>query len=139
MADGMNTRWPVVMAVPVGIGLSVAASTTDPFTTGADIVATLGFIAVVVALPLRSARAPTDGADGWGTHVDEAPRWRWRWAVVVAPLVLAVAWELFCFAHGPRDAYPTLSSILDGVDASRLGKGISFAAWLGLGWALVTW
>ena len=58
--------------------------------------------------------------------------------MVVAPLVLAVAWELFCVAHGSSDAYPTLSSMLDGVDASRLGKGISFATWLGLGWTLVT-
>lgn len=133
MADGLNGRWTVVAAVPVGIGLSVAASTTDPFTTGADVVVTLAFIAVVAALPLWSARAPTYGSVGRHTHADGVPRWRWRWTVVLAPLVLAVAWELFCYAHGPRDAYPTLSSMLDRVDSSHLGKGICFAAWLGLG------
>jgi hypothetical protein len=53
-------------------------------------------------------------------------------------LVAALAWELVCFAHGDRSAWPTLSSLLDDVDSSPFGRGLVFAAWLGLGAALVT-
>lgn len=36
-----------------------------------------------------------------------------------------------------RAAHPTFSSLLDIVDASRVGKTVVFALWLVLGWFLV--
>jgi len=43
------------------------------------------------------------------------------------------AWELFCLFHAPRARYPTLSSLIDMLDSTRVGKAIAFAAWLALG------
>ena len=46
------------------------------------------------------------------------------------------AWELYCYAHLPREQHPTLSVLIDTLDSTRWGKTLSFAAWLALGWFL---
>ncbi len=132
----MNRRWAVAGAV-AAVVVCTAAALTTPFTPGADITVAAGF-ALILALPLVR-RIHTTGA----VTVDRTPapdgarRWGARWAVVLGPLLAALIWELVCFAHGDRAAWPTVSSLLDDVDGSPFGRVISCAAWLGLGWALV--
>ncbi len=54
------------------------------------------------------------------------------------PILAATGWELYCYLNLPRAAHPTLSSLLDMLDATRTGKIVAFASWLVLGWFLVT-
>jgi hypothetical protein len=61
-----------------------------------------------------------------------------RWGVWIAPIAAITGWELYCLVNLPRAAHPTLSSLLDIVDASRLGKSVVYLLWLALGWILVT-
>ncbi len=134
----MSRRWVAAGGVVAAAAvLCIAAAASTPFTPGAEVTVAAGFLVVLAALPLGrvAGRVP---AGGPATRPDDGTRWGWRWAVVVAPLVVALAWELVCFAHGDRAAWPTVSSLLDDVDAAPLGRGTAFAAWLGLGWALVT-
>ncbi len=150
MARHLSRRCAVIVALVVAAGLGAAAAVTTPFTPGAEATVAAGFLVVLAALPLRRVAGGSAGAGPDGSPVPgdatkpDAPvprvgyRWGWRWALVVAPLLVTVAWELLCFAHGDRAAWPTLSSLLDDVDASPLGRGVACAAWLGLGWALVT-
>jgi hypothetical protein len=118
------------VAATVAVALGTAAALTTPFTAGADATVALGFALILSLSRVRRVPAVEPVA------VD--PRWGRRWAVVVAPLVAVLAWELVCFAHGDRHAWPTLSSLLDEVDGSPFGRGVAYTAWLGLGWALVT-
>ena len=125
----------------MAVGLCVAAALTTPFTPGAELTVAAGFV-LILAVPLLRRTAAT-GAEATAPvppsgSEDEPRRRGGRWALVGVPLVAALAWELVCFAHGDRAAWPTLSSLLDGVDSSPSGRGLVFAAWLGLGAALVT-
>ena len=117
----------------MAVGAVLAAATTTPFTPGAEVTVAAGFVLVLVAP--RLCRGPA--VPGTARPGTMPGAWARRWAVVVVPLVAALAWELVCFAHGDRSAWPTASSLLDDVDASPTGRGIAFAAWLGLGWVLV--
>jgi len=149
VASRLSGRWLPVTAVVVTVGLSTAAAATTPFTPGAEATVVAGFLAVLAALPLRTSAgvgavvehdvtAGTAGTAGAAGPTEDGPGRGWRWVVVVAPLVAVAAWELLCFAHGDRAAWPTLSSLLDDVDGSPLGRAATCAVWLGLGWTLVT-
>jgi hypothetical protein len=126
--------------------LGAAAAATTPFTPGAEATVGAGFLVVLVTLPLRRLTAggagtvpgTPGGARAAVVTTPIGPRRALRWTVLVAPLAVAVAWELVCVVHGDRTAWPTLSSLLDDVDAWPLARGTTYAAWLGLGWALVT-
>ena len=61
-----------------------------------------------------------------------------RWALVWLGLVVAiVAWELYCYLDTPRPAHPTLSGLLDMLDARPIGKFVAYSLWLALGWVLI--
>ncbi|MDA8343455.1 MAG: hypothetical protein M0007_14720 [Actinomycetota bacterium] len=119
--------------------LSVAAAFTRPFTLAAGITVTLayaGLAATLVAqrrvgtMPRMVARRPP---------VDGGPRrFGRRWLVWAVSLGSVAAFELASYLQGPRAAHPTLSAMLDGLDATPAGRGAAFAAWALLGWYLVT-
>ena len=147
MAHRLSGRRLPMAAVVVTACLATAAAATTPFTPGAEATVVAGYLVVLSVLPLRwttgeaatGARpGRTGGAGGTAEEAAGGHRRGWRWAVVVAPLVVVLAWELISLAHGDRADWPTLSSLLDGLDASPLGRGVAYASWLGLGWALVT-
>jgi hypothetical protein len=65
-------------------------------------------------------------------------RCRGPWVPWVGVLGAWVGWELFCYVSAPRRAHPTLSVVLNSIDDTHLGHAAAFAAWLALGWYLVT-
>jgi hypothetical protein len=51
--------------------------------------------------------------------------------------VLVVVWELFNYFHAGRSDYPTLSSLVNGVDStSHPIRLVMFLGWVALGWDL---
>ncbi len=137
----LGRRWAAVLAT-VGVADVLVASSTHPFTWGADIVTAVPLVLVTVlmarrARSARSARALDTRVAG--VETERQPRMlgidpAFVWA---APVVAVTAWELYCLFTLPRRAHPTLSSLLDMLDASHAGKAVAFAAWLVLGWLLV--
>jgi hypothetical protein len=125
--------------VALGGGLSVGAEYTRPFTDGADVVVSVVLVAMVVVLSIhhrigRSFPLLERRPDREVFTPFSARRWL-PWAFTA---IVALGWELGSLFSLPRSAHPTISSMLDAVDGSHLGRGISFAAWLAVGWYLVT-
>jgi hypothetical protein len=117
-----------------GLAFAVGASFTRPFTLAADVVTAVALVISVgvTARTIRHDRRPGSAA----AAAADRPRWT-RWgAVWLALLGAVVAWEVYCYAHLPRQQHPTLSALIDTLDSTRLGKTVAFAAWLGLGWFL---
>jgi len=125
----VRRRRVVAVAAVVAAGLGTAAARTTPFTPGAEATVVAGFLVVLAVLPLRWVAgghvvAPRGPPEPDGAVPGAGPPRGWRWVV--------------CFVHGDRSAWPTLSSILDGIDAAPIGRAVAGVTWLGLGWALVT-
>jgi hypothetical protein len=122
-------------------GLAALASVTRPFTGPAEFVLILAFTAMftVVLTPLRSPSSPGP-PDHRRSEASAAGDLRWgaRWAWWVVPVAASLGWELFCYLGTPRASHPTLSSMLDMVDATHLGRGLAFGVWLVAGWYLVS-
>ena len=135
---GPKERRRVAAALIVGLGYSVLASFTHPFTLGADLVTTAAIVTAAVATTRQirnRRRAPGGRAAGKGEARARWTPWALAWAALAAA---ATAWELFCYVSEPRTRYPTLSVLIDSLDSTRLGKTVAFAAWLALGFFLVT-
>jgi hypothetical protein len=142
----------MVVAAGVAAGYSVLAGFTQPFTAGADAV-TFVPLAIAVVLLGQRMRSPiphpkteqpstrTESAGPLPVNPEPAnpePRatsWAATW--IVAAVAIA-GWELYCVASAPRSEHPTLSSLLDTLDSTHLGKSVTFALWLALGAYLVT-
>lgn len=126
-----------IALVAATVANAVAASYTLPFTAGADTVTAipLAVAAVAVAARLRRTRssviAPSDREPQAPTA---STRWSRLWAVAAA---VALSWELYCYSSTPRSEHPTLSTLIDLLDSTRIGKITAFALWLALGWYLV--
>jgi len=126
----------------VGVAYAVLASATRPFTGAADVV-TAGPLVVAVAVTVWTivvgggARGRPHAAQ---PVADETGPIRWNrwWCVWLAPLAAATAWELYCFVTLPRVRHPTLSTLIDMLDSTRIGKTVAFTLWLAMGWLLVT-
>jgi len=139
-ADQRRPSVTAVVAVAAGaaaVAYAVAASYTRPFTAGADTVTVipLAVAAIAVAARLRTARV----SDSTPSERDPEPptgstRWSRLWAAAV---VVALSWELYCYSSTPRSEHPTLSTLIDLLDSTRIGKITAFALWLALGWYLV--
>lgn len=131
-------RWIEAVAA-LGLGYAALASLTRPFTWGADIVTSVPL--VVAALVTIWSSATTNGADPVHPEAigarDLGVGGSRRWVVWLGPILAVTGWELYCFFSLPRAAHPTLSSLLDILDATRVGKTVAFASWLVLGWFLV--
>jgi peptidoglycan/LPS O-acetylase OafA/YrhL len=66
---------------------------------------------------------------------DEPPAPRREVAVWIGLLLLLLAWELFAYFSSPRYDHPTLSTIADNAMSSHIGRAITFALWLTVGWS----
>ncbi len=140
----LGRRWTpataVATALGVGLGYALLASFTRPFTWGADVVTAVP-LALAVVVTARSTTAVGRRSKEVRPAVEKkqvAPRPGRAGLVWVVPVLAVTAWELYCYANLPRVAHPTLSSLLDMLDATRGGKIVAFASWLVLGWFLVT-
>jgi hypothetical protein len=117
----MRTRSAVLLAG--GVGYSLIAASTTPFTLPADALTGVAIVAMAVAVcvrwPLRtrSLRSPA---------VSGHPYLPW-----LAVVVVFVVWELFNYlVHGSRSNHPTFSSITDAIDRTYLLKTLMYLGWL---------
>jgi hypothetical protein len=123
----MRTRSALLLAG--GVGYSLIAASTTPFTLPADVLTGLVVVAMAVLVcvrwPLRPRRARAATATVGPGH----PYLPW-----LVLLILFVLWELFNYlAQGSRADHPTLSSITDAIDRTYLLKTLMFLGWLALG------
>jgi hypothetical protein len=126
-----------VAVVAAAVAYAVAASYTRPFTAGADTVTAIpsAVAAIAVAARMRTAQV----SDSTPSERDPEPptgstRWSRLWAAAV---VVTLSWELYCYSSTPRSEHPTLSTLIDLLDSTRIGKITAFTLWLALGWYLV--
>jgi hypothetical protein len=117
-----------------GIGYSLVAASTTPFTKPADILTGLAIAAfavlVCVRWPLRtrSARAARSADPARSGH----PYLPW-----VLLVVAFTVWELFNYlVHGTRADHPTFSSITDAIDRYYALKALLFLGWLAGAWVI---
>ena len=132
---------PLLIGVFAAAGLlwAVMASSTRPFTGGADVVTAIPPIVAVavLAVRMRTAGGPTSTTP-LPHPFDPVPKRLGRWSLAWLAMAVAVgSWELFCYLSAPRLEHPTLSTLIDMLDSSRSGKVTGFALWLVLGWFLV--
>ena len=126
-------------AVIAGLAYAVLVSFTHPFTWGADAVTAvpLGVVAAVaIGRDLRARRSHGNGSAGIEPH--RAARFPRLGSIWVAPILAITGWELYCFVSVPRVEHPTLSSLIDLLDATRPGKTLAVVSWLAVGWFLVS-
>jgi hypothetical protein len=124
-----------IAAALAGVAYALTASFSHPFTVAAD---------VVTAVPLAGAAALTVASFGRrkaettmaAGRAGGGARWSRWWLIWVAGVGSVAAWELYCYAHLPREQHPTLSVLVDLLDSSRIGKTVAFGSWLALGWFL---
>ena len=138
----MTTR-PVTPGAPAAAlavtALSVAAAFTRPFTLAAGVTVTLAYAGLAVALVAQRRPGPVPGLLARRPPVAGVPRrFGRRWLAWAVSLGSVAAFELATYLQGPRGAHPTLSAMLDSLDATHAGRGAAFAAWALLGWYLVT-
>jgi hypothetical protein len=135
-----TVRWwsAVATAAVVTAALAALSAATHPFTPGAEAATALPVAIGLVAVGLTLRRDPTVpvlAPDDGGASPEARRRWSQMWLGLVAT---TVAWEVYCFLSSPRSAHPTLSVLLDMLDATWSGKFVAFSLWLALGWYLVT-
>jgi hypothetical protein len=126
-------KWPItpLALAAVALAYAIVASVATPFTDRADLAVALPCVLLAVAVTLRISTRAT-ALDRPGRDGSTSPAGPW---LVAAGVV--VAWELVTYAGAPRLAHPTLSSLLDGFDADRLRRIVTWCCWLALGRALV--
>lgn len=114
------------------------ATVTQPFTVAADVEVAIGIASLVAAMALQRLLpvVPRPLARRQITASSDAPRA--SWGFWVAALLLVGGWELFNYAETPRQAHPTLSSLVDALTAHPVGRGVAFLGWLAFGWYAVT-
>ncbi len=121
----------------VGAAYAVLGASTRPFTVGADVVTAVPLaLAVLVAVGRGRHRALPVGVPH---RAPDTFSWRWApygllWGVGA---LAVVSWELYCYFNTPRARYPTLSVLVNMLNATPVGKTAAFAAWLALGCFLV--
>jgi len=126
----MRTRSAVLLAG--GVGYSLIAASTTPFTLPADILTGFAIVAMAVLVCVswpfstRKVRAAASGSAG-------RPYLPW-----IAVLIVFVVWELFNYlVHGTRANHPTFSSITDAIDRFYLLKTLLFLGWLAGGLVII--
>jgi hypothetical protein len=130
----VGTRSAVLLAG--GVGYSLIAASTRPFTLPADVLTGLAIVAmailVIVRWPLHPRRARAADAAVTADHPFR-PYLPW-----LGLLIVFAIWELFNYlVHGTRANHPTFSSITDAVDRFYLLKTLMFLGWLALGWVIL--
>jgi hypothetical protein len=129
------TRERLVVGIPLAVlmlfGWWITAQ--EPFSAvGTVAIIVAGLCLIAVATVWRRRTVPAVAAP------DDDPVER-KGIVVWAALIGAlVVWELTTLFSHPREAHPTISSIIDPVQSQHLARWLLFGAWLVLGWALAT-
>ena len=119
--------------------LSVAAAFTRPFTLAAGVTVILAYAGLAAVLVAQRRAGPVPDVVVRRPSAAGGPRrFGRRWLVWAVSLGSVAAFELASYLQGPRAAHPTLSAMLDSLDATHAGRGAAFAAWALLGWYLVT-
>jgi hypothetical protein len=131
----MRIRSAVLLAG--GVGYSLIAASTTPFTLPADALTGAAIVAmgvlVCVRWPLRTRKVRAASASVSASPGAGHPYLPWLLLVIVF-----VAWELFSYlVHGTRAHHPTLSSITDAIDRTYLLKTLMFLGWLAGGLVIV--
>jgi hypothetical protein len=137
----MRGRTAILLAG--GVGYSLIAASTTPFTLPADVLtgAAIVGMAVVVCLrwPLRTKKvraASLVGGPAAGSA--KAARSGHPYLPWLGLLLVFVAWELFNYlVHGTRADHPTISSITDAIDRTYLLKTLMFLGWLAGGLVII--
>lgn len=140
-------RWQRLAAERTWLFAAIAAtafayvaltSLTRPFTLEADVAIALPVVAAVpaAALRIRAGRRPGSAIRQAGNSKPEPKPDRLSLTWVTMALVIA-GWELYSFTSSPRSAHPTLSTLIDLLDSTRIGKFAAIALWLAGGWYLV--
>ena len=125
----------VVVALVVSAGYALGAAATTPFTLAANVVTGLAIgvvtVLAVVLWPWRPERV--------GVLVsEEGPRPRHPYRGWLVLLAVVIGWEVVEYLwRGSRSDHPTLSSMVDALDAHYGAKAVVFFAWLWLGLAIV--
>jgi hypothetical protein len=104
---------------------------------GADVAMAVPLIvvaAVMIGRDVRARRWRRSGSAG----IEPRHRLGRRGWVWLAPILTITGWELYCLVSVPRVEHPTLSSLIDLLDATRPGKTLAVMSWLALGWFLVS-
>jgi len=116
------------VGVAAGVGYSLIAATTTPFTTSADIVTALPMVVMVALLLVRWPRRRSSSVPTQRSAESSHPYRSWL------ILVVAIAvWELFNYlVKGSRADHPTFSSMTTAVNRFYLLKALLFLAWLSL-------
>ncbi len=118
----------VALAVVVVVAYSWWATSLPPFSTS-GLVAVLIAGGVLIAVRRSTMRRRDHEAD------EGTGRVRWPWVAVIAGIG---AWELQALFQHPREADPTISSILDPIEQWHVARLVLFFAWLWLGWQLAS-
>ena len=123
----MRTRSAILLAG--GVGYSLIAASTRPFTLPADVLTGAAIVAmavlVIVRWPLRPRRTRAAEA-GAERRPPGHPYLPW-----LALAIVFVVWELFNYlVHGTRANHPTFSSITDAIDRFYLLKALLFLGWM---------
>ncbi|HEY2814443.1 MAG TPA: hypothetical protein VGJ03_13335 [Acidimicrobiales bacterium] len=122
-----RVRLGIGFAVFMAFGWWVTAQ--EPFSTAG----TVGVLAAGIALIVAARMTRRDEAE----PPDVPPTGMRRGAVLWGGLAaLAVVWELVTLFGQPRSEHPTISSILDPLQASHGFRWLLFGGWLAFGWSL---
>ena len=129
----MRTRSAVLLAG--GVGYSLVAASTTPFTLPADVLTGLAIVAMAVLVcvrwPLRTWKVRAASASSSASPPPSPSTTGHPYLSWVLLLVIFVAWELFNYlVHGTRANHPTFSSITDAIDRFYLLKALLFLGWL---------
>jgi hypothetical protein len=125
----------------IALALTVVASFTTAFSTGAEVVTGVAiglFVSAgVVAARRRSRRrsagrpvTPTAGGIVTETSAGPLTIGFVAWATLAA---IALSFELWNYFLSPRPAHPTVSYFLAGAAGEPWSRGILFLLWLALG------
>lgn len=111
---------PRIAGAVVLVAYAVAVASVRSFTWPALVLTAIAGIAVLVfAARRREPRERTPAERGLAL-----------WAVLA---IVFIAWELVAYFQSPRDAHPTISSLLDALEAHRPLRGALFIGWVALG------
>jgi hypothetical protein len=102
------------------VAYAALVATVRSFTWPALVLTAIaGTVVLVLAARQPARRAP-------GTR----PRGILLWATLAAAVI---AWELVAYVQSPRDAHPTISSMIDALETHRPLRGLLFVGWIALG------
>jgi FtsH-binding integral membrane protein len=109
-----------VAGAVVLVAYAALVASVRSFTWPALVLTAIAGLAVLV---LAARRPEPEGTASAGRGIV-------LWAVLTAAVI---AWELVVYLQSPRDAHPTISSMLDALEGHRPLRAVLFIGWIALG------